>query len=39
MIGSYLLSGENANTYYNKALSVRDDMKKELKIYTMIMIL
>ena len=31
MIGSYLLSGENANTYYNKALSVRDDMKKELK--------
>ena len=31
MIGSYLLSGENAKTYYNKALSIRDDMKKELK--------
>lgn len=31
MVGSYLLSGENAKTYYNKALSVRDDMKKELK--------
>lgn len=29
MIGSYLLSGENAKTYYNKALSIRDDMKKE----------
>ena len=31
MIGSYLLSGENAKTYYNKALSIRDDMKKALK--------
>ena len=31
MIGSYLLSGENAKIYYNKALSIRDDMKKELK--------
>ena len=30
MVGSYLLSGENAKTYYNKALSSRDDMKKEL---------
>lgn len=29
MIGSYLLSGANAKTYYNKALSIRDDMKKE----------
>lgn len=31
MVGSYLLSGENAKTYYNKALSIRDDMRKELK--------
>lgn len=30
MVGSYLLSGENAKTYYNKALSIRDDMKKAL---------
>ncbi len=30
MVGSYLLSGENAKTYYNKALSIRDDMRKEL---------
>ena len=29
MIGSYLLSGDNAKTYYNKALSIRDDLKKE----------
>ena len=29
MVGSYLLSGENAKIYYNKALSIRDDMKKE----------
>ena len=29
MVGAYLLSGENAKTYYNKALSIRDDMKKE----------
>ena len=31
MVGSYLLSGENAKTYYNKALSIRDDMKKEMQ--------
>ena len=29
MIGSFLLSGDNAKTYYNKALSVRYNMKKE----------
>lgn len=29
MVGSYLLSGDNAKIYYNKALSIRDDMKKE----------
>lgn len=29
MVGSYLLSGKNAQEYYNKALSIRDDMKKE----------
>jgi len=29
MVGSYLLSGENAKIYYNKALSIRDDMRKE----------
>lgn len=29
MVGSYLLSGDNAKVYYNKALSIRDDMKKE----------
>ena len=29
MVGSYLLSGENAKTYYNKALSIRDDMAQE----------
>ena len=29
MVGSYLLSGENAKIYYNKALSIREDMKKE----------
>lgn len=29
MVGSYLLSGENAKEYYNKALSIRDDMRKE----------
>ena len=33
MVGSYLLSGENAKTYYNKALSIRDDMKKNLIKY------
>ena len=31
MVGSYLLSGENAKIYYNKALSIRDDMRKALK--------
>ncbi len=29
MVGSYLLSGKNAKIYYDKALSIRDDMKKE----------
>ena len=29
MVGSYLLSGENAKIYYNKALSIRDDIAKE----------
>ncbi len=28
MIGSYLLSGDNENIYYNKALRIRDDMRK-----------
>ena len=31
MVGSYLLSGENAKVYYNKALSIRDDMKTEFE--------
>ena len=31
MVGSYLLSGENAKVYYNKALSIREDMRKEFK--------
>ena len=31
MVGSYLLSGENAKVYYHKALSIRDDMRKEFK--------
>ncbi|MBQ1551631.1 MAG: Asp-tRNA(Asn)/Glu-tRNA(Gln) amidotransferase subunit GatA [Bacilli bacterium] len=29
MVGSYLLSGENAKIYYNKALAIRDDIAKE----------
>ena len=29
MVGSYLLSGDNAKTYYDKALNVRAAMKKE----------
>lgn len=29
MVGSYLSSGDNAKIYYDKALSIRDDMKKE----------
>lgn len=28
MVGSYLLSGKNAIEYYDKALKIRDDMKK-----------
>lgn len=28
MVGSYLLSGDNAKTYYTKALQIRDNMKK-----------
>lgn len=31
MVGSYLLSGENATIYYDKALSIRDDMRKSFK--------
>lgn len=28
MIGSFILSGENAKIYYDKALKIRDDMRK-----------
>ena len=31
MVGSYLLSGENAKIYYDKALSIRDDMRTEFQ--------
>ena len=31
MVGSYLLSGENAKIYYNKALQIRDDLQKKFK--------
>jgi len=31
MVGSYLLSGENAKIYYDKALTIRDDVKKSFK--------
>lgn len=31
MVGSYLLSGENATIYYNKALQIRDDIRKSFK--------
>lgn len=31
MVGSYLLSGENAREYFYKALSIRDDMKQEFE--------
>ena len=31
MVGSYILSGENAKTYYNKALMIRDDIRKSFK--------
>lgn len=34
MVGSYLLSGENAKIYYNKALEIRDDLEKNfLKVF------
>lgn len=29
MVGSYILSGENAKIYYDKALMIRDDITKE----------
>ena len=29
MVGSYLLSGENAKIYYDKVLSIRDDIRQE----------
>ena len=29
MVGSYLLSGDNAREYFYKALSIKDDMKQE----------
>ena len=31
MVGSYILSGDNAKIYYNKALSIRDDISKSFK--------
>lgn len=31
MIGSYILSGENAKIYYNKALQMRDDIQNNFK--------
>ena len=31
MVGSYILSGENAKIYYNKALQVRDDIRKSFR--------
>ena len=31
MVGSFILSGENAQIYYNKALSIRDDIRKSFK--------
>lgn len=31
MVGSYLLSGENATTYYNKALEIRNEMKNSFE--------
>lgn len=31
MVGSYILSGENANIYYNKAMQIRDDLKKSFE--------
>lgn len=31
MVGSYILSGENAKIYYTKALQIRDDLKKSFQ--------
>lgn len=31
MVGSFILSGENAKIYYDKALSIRDDIRKSFK--------
>jgi len=31
MVGSYILSGENAKIYYTKALQLRDDLKKSFQ--------
>jgi aspartyl-tRNA(Asn)/glutamyl-tRNA(Gln) amidotransferase subunit A len=31
MVGSYILSGENAKIYYNKAMRIRDDLQKNFK--------
>ena len=31
MVGSYILSGENARIYYNKALEMRDDLQKSFE--------
>lgn len=31
MVGSYILSGKNAKIYYNKALQIRDDIRKSFK--------
>ncbi len=31
MVGSYILSGENASIYYTKALKIRKDMKKSFE--------
>jgi len=31
MVGSYILSGENAKIYYNKALEIRDDLKNSFE--------
>ena len=31
MVGSYILSGENAKIYYNKAMQIRDDLQKSFK--------
>lgn len=31
MVGSYLLSGKNAQVYYNKALQIRDDIRKSFQ--------